>query len=326
MQRPWLRNSLIAVGILAFLAIDVLLVALALGRSGDVPAAETSADPAAWLEESAAEEDLEADSEEDDSSPPDESVESTPEAEELDSLEQSTSRLLSVVNSTVAWRAEGGVCDETGQVELTIDGGQTWGSTYPGALELGAPLWISAADYQAVQAAIATGDDCAETGYATTDSGAIWTQEGDALEDAVFIEPGDRSRISVAGQSLEGPCEHLVDVAVGGDVISVVCEDGKLWTAQSDAAQSDAAEWSESMSEGAVAVAASEQTQLAAVESSQCGGMVLMSFGEDSIENRACIPEPVDNPVGVDLAGESVWVWVGDALLISSDDGWSVDG
>lgn len=128
-RRALPRKAMIVVGLALFIAVDIVLIALASGWGRDEPRAAASMSPTQTAQP---EEDF------DQTEPADQSPSET----DVDAP-QVVPRLLSVTSDSVAWRSEGGTCDERGSLELTVDGGDTWGAAYPPADELGRPLWVS---------------------------------------------------------------------------------------------------------------------------------------------------------------------------------------
>lgn len=314
-RRPGLsKRTVIIAALIVFVAIDVVLAALALGWRRDEPqtvVTNSSTQLTAPSEESqgpAEDEETLVDQE------PSVDPEPSPPAP------QSVPRLISVVSDTVAWRTEGGACDERGVLELTIDGGETWGETYPAADGLGRPLWVSGADYTTVQAAISSGLDCDAQGARTFDSGTSWAQDDQVIDNSVLVDPSDSSVVVWGGDELSGPCGDMTQVAVSSGVASVICGDGSVWSAPAG----DTA-WTEHSVNGAVALSGSEGRWIAAVESPDCIGLDLVELTDSTAESLACAPVSAQDEVALDLAGNTLWLWSGDEVLVSTDLGRSLD-
>lgn len=305
----------LAVGLGLFIAADLLLIALAMGWGRDD---SDSAGPDVQGSVEAPEQTEEEGSEEPptgSASPP-----SEPSSPSASAPSQNVGRTLSVVSENVAWRAEGGACDERGSIELTLDGGETWGSTYPSDEGLGRPLWISGADYTALQVAVATREECAPEGFTTSDSGASWATEEQVMETAAFVDPNDRSRLVWADEGVAGPCEEIVDVALTDGGATVACSDGSLWSVED---QSD--EWMKHAVEGAAAVGGSQDVWVAAVESAQCDDLTLVELNQEFFQMINCVTAAPDEEMAVDLAGSTLWLWTGDEVRISADGGRSLN-
>lgn len=313
----WLRRTtLLTTGLIAFVALDMFLVALALGWGQDEP--ETA-------ESSQTQSSTSYDDHSDLAGVRELSVEPSAErsAKPSDMSErvQAAPRLLSVVSETVAWRSEGGPCEQRGSLELTVDGGQTWGGAYPVAEGLGRPLWVSGADYTTVQSAIAAGADCDLEGVRTFDSGASWMQADQVISNSVHVDSTDPSVVVWGGESIHGPCEAMKQAAVTDGAVSVICSDGSVWTTSF----SEGYEWSQSPVRSAVAVSGSEGRWISAVKSSDCDGLGLVEFDHASVESFACVPVDPAEATALDLAGDTLWIWTGNQVLISTDFGRSLN-
>lgn len=301
--RVFSDRALVIVGLTIFIAVDIVLVALALGQVRDEPHTAGLAPPTQPP------------------SPVEDVEETTDDAEPSSEAPVLLApRLLSVVGDTVAWRSEGGACDERGALELTFDGGESWGSTYPSYDGLGRPLWMLGDDYGSVRSVIASGGDCDPEGTRTVDSGASWTQDDEVVASSVLVYPNDPSVLLWGGRAIEGPCEVMTQVAVTGGVASVVCDDGSLWSVPSNNA-----EWTQAGVDRAVAVSGSEGRWVAAVESADCGGLSLVEFDDASVESLACAPAESGDAAALDISGNTLWLWTGDQILVSTNLGRSLN-
>lgn len=229
-------------------------------------------------------------------------------------------RLLTAASETVAWRSEGGACDEPGSLELTVDGGETWGAAQPTAGGFGRPLWSSGTDHTAVQSAAGSGGECQPDGLRTFDSGSSWTEDYEVITNSVLVDPSDRSRVIWAGESIQGPSHEMTQVAVTGGEASVVCGNGTLWSVHSDRTG-----WIQTGLESPVAVSGSERRWVAAVGSASCGGVAVEGFENASVEPIACISGDPEDAIALDLFGNTLWVWVGDQVLVLADVGRSLN-
>lgn len=301
------RKPLVISALVAFIAVDILLIALALGFSRDQPSAaelDSSTRPATPVRG-----DHEA---EDDVVTPSSSTGLDP------TRAETAPRLLSVSSETVAWRAAGGSCDERGSLELTVDGGETWVATYPNWAGLGRPLWISGADYTAVQSVIASAADCEPDGVRTFNSGASWTEDDQVVVNSALVSPHNKSEVIWGGEPIKGPCPNMTRVAVTGGIASVVCDDGSIWSLPSDSA-----EWKKTNVRNALALSGSNRRWMAAVESSDCNGLGLVEFDDQLVESLGCVPADLADVTALDFTGNTLWLWVGDQTLVSTDLGRS---
>lgn len=301
------RGVLIIPVLAAFIAVDIILIALALGWGREQPGSaegHSQTMPAATVL--------------DDQDSGEDEVASASSLDEEQSSLHTVPRLLSASSETVAWRTEGGTCDERGFLELTIDGGETWGATYPGSDRLGRTLWISGADYTAVQSVVASVAGCEPEGLRTFDSGSSWIDDEQVVMNSVIVDPNDASQVIWADKRLQGPCPDMTQVAVTGGVASVVCRDGSLWRITSDSGR-----WAQTGLENVVAVSGSEGRWIAAVDSSDCDGLRLVRFDGESLESLVCAPVGAGDAIALDLAGETLWLWAENEVLVSADFGRS---
>lgn len=107
-------------------------------------------------------------------------------------------------------------------------------------------------------------------------------------------------------------------VAVSAGVTGVICGNGSLWNSPSGSN-----EWTESAVGNAVALGGSDGRWIAAVESSDCEGLSLVEFDEDSVESLACAPTETETDAVLNMSGNALWLWVGDQVMISTDLGRS---
>lgn len=312
-RRRFSRRPLVIAGLILFVAVDILLVAMALSWGRDLPEA---AESNFHTEPDEPVEDEGQASDEDEPSPTGDL------GGDEDQLQlQPVPRLVSVVNESVAWRSEGGACDDPGSLELTLDGGQTWGGAYPSADGLGRALWVSGADFATVQSAVASGVDCDLQGVRTFDSGASWNRDEQVVDNSVLVDPNDPSLLIWGGDVIQGPCADMNQVAVTGGVAGVICGDGSLWSSPSGSI-----EWTQTGIENAVALGGSDGRWITALESGDCEGLSLVEFDEASVESLACAPTEPGAETAIDVSGNVLWLWAGDQTLVSTDFGRSFNG
>lgn len=298
---------LIVPALVAFMAVDIILVALALGWGRDEPQVGGSDLPSRSAT-SVGEDDGVTD---DHVAPPSSADEA------LNSLETAP-RLLSASSDTVAWRSEGGACADGAPLELTIDGGENWAAASPTSDDLGRPLWVSGADDAAVQSAVASGAECEPKGLRTFDSGSSWTEDRQVVTNSVLVNPMDTGELIWAGETFRGPCRDMTQVAVTGGVASVVCGDRSLWMASSGVSR-----WAQTSVENVIAVGGSEGRWVAAVDSAVCEGLGIVEFDRASGDTVACAPISAEEGPALDLLGDTLWLWAEDQVLVSADFGRS---
>ncbi len=291
-KRPGSKRTLALVGLGAFAAADVVLIALALGViGGGASEGDTTARPAASF-----------------------TAEPSPEpAETPDPIPQATPvlRSLTVVDERVAWRAERGNCDTQAVIEVTEDGGATWTQTQPVTTEGREVLWLWAQDAEYAQAVVGAADGCIPTGIRTFTGGNFWNLSPDALELASYI---DSAGALVTPQNIAAPCTSPVDVGEQGGLLAVLCDDGTLLQT------SDGSSWTQAAVPGAVAMASAGDSYVIAVrDAPSCGGVALVTLpvpslgdGAAASEPRACLTGVIDpGATVVSAGGSSVWLWSG---------------
>jgi hypothetical protein len=290
------------VGLVLFVLIDAVLVAWALSVDRrDASGAQAPARPSA-------------------SSTP----EPTPEAPAEPAA--APGRLLSALDEDTAWRATVGACPGTPPtLELTTDGGRNWRpSDLAGLADVAAvaAVEITSADVASV-VAFDTGD-CAPVLALSYVAGEDWVSYPDRVAGHWFLDPASPSMLHTPAGELPAPCTTAVSLAArdGGDA-AVLCADHSVHRT-TDAGET----WSEPVGvPGAVALAGNEDGYLlAATGSAGCGGVAVTSLPDEAdaaAVAAACAtsspPEP--GQVALGAGGGSTWLWAGDDLLTSGDDG-----
>lgn len=307
--RGFTRKVLVIPALVAFLAVDIVLIALALGWGGDQLQATGPDSPT-----------LTASPAKDDHGTVDDGVTPSPSTDAEPNSLYTSPRLLSAASDSVAWRSEGGSCNERGSLELTIDGGETWGAAYPTLEGPGQSLWVSGADHSSVQSVIASGADCGLEGLRSFDSGASWADDDQVITNSVMVDPNDPSELIWGGERLSAPCQDVNNVAVTRGVASAVCSDGSLWSVSSESA-----EWVQTDVENAIGVAGSDGRWIASVDARECNGLQLVEFSDVSVETLACMPIESQSAPAMDLTGDTLWLWAEDEILILFELGRSLN-
>ena len=244
------------------------------------------------------------------------------------------SRLLSAVSTTAAWRATTGACPATAaSPELSTDSGATWVTS-----NATAPTGVTAlqnifAQSESVAEFVGLADeDCAPQFVKTFVGGENYSSYPDELDVAWYIDPADRATVHGPDGLATAPCDAVVTIAPSlGDAGSaaVLCADGRLF-ATTDAA----ATWSPPVtvagmvtltatSTGYVAVA----TTTSATTPADCIGVDLVVLTADLAPTvTGCYPTEqtpaaLAGNVAVAAADDTVWLWIGDATLRSTDAG-----
>ncbi len=297
------RNTLIgaAVAVVLLVVVDVVLVAMALGHT--TPGAVGTPRPAPTFGVS---------------------PEGTPSASPTPSPSETAQgeaagesrRLLSAVDGREAWRASSATCPVAQVVlEHTVDGGATWTPVTLG--EDVRALWGMRATTEGLSLLEAVGDDCAPTERTTTDDGATWKAAAAGAAGAGITPDGVR----LGSTTVANPCPQPLDAFQGSTTTVVVCDGQVEW-------RTGTAAWVDVPLGGVrgVAVDGSSYT-LARIGNPECDGvqfetMTAVGVTPATPTNRVgCSDAQTEGPIAIDRAGQAVWMWAGDEVLVSTDGG-----
>ncbi|WP_156376678.1 hypothetical protein [Yonghaparkia sp. Root332] len=243
-----------------------------------------------------------------------------------------STHILSALDAEVAWRALTGPCPQTEATpQLTTDGGASWRDT-----DATAPTGVTSLQRIVVEAPdVATmvalrGTDCTPTLIRTFVAGDNYEEYPDELAGAWFVDPADRSRVQSPTGSATAPCESVVALAArDGASALVLCADGSLATTSDSGAS-----WSAAVpAPGVQAIGnASAGFIAAAVGREGCAGIQVLQIDAASAASSAtgCLltdiaPADFAGVVAIAEAASTVWLWAGDLIQRSSDGGasWS---
>lgn len=302
-----------AVGLVAFFAFDVGIVAYALNSTRTAGESSPSAAPGAMASPSP------------DATP---SPESTASAEiAIPELPVVSTRLLSALNESIAWRAATGLCPETvASPEITSDDGLTWTATdATGASGIRSIQSISVGGAATASLVGQSPTDCSVMLVRTFVAGEDYEEFAAGLDEVWQVNPLNRQEITSPTGTFAGPCESAFTLAPRDSLnAAVLCGDGSL------ALTDDAgASWTAPVATvGAVSLAASETGYLlASVADPVCLGVRIAELGADgTVVPTGCFESqlPVETLIGNVAIAEgdgAVWIWAGDAIGRSLDAG-----
>jgi len=308
------RRRLAVVGLVAFAAVDALLIAAVVAQRA--PSTESSApaprpvtsSPAAVTET------------------PEPTPTSTPAPDVAGTV---PSRLLSVVDETTAWRTEAGSCPSPGatvSLERTTDGGATWTpSTVTTEASLTSVDRLQVTDASTVFVVGTGGAECTPVFSQTFSAGQSYVDYPDRLGAAWYVASSDRATVHSPSGSHAAPCAVVTNLAVTDDErAAVLCDDGSLSTTI-DAGTTWAAP---SEVPGTVSVTAvTDGYLLARLGQEGCESVSVASYAPGTAETApvGCAPGDASVPEDVVLAaaGDAVWLWAGEGTLVSTDRGAS---
>ena len=230
-------------------------------------------------------------------------------------------RRLVPVDARRAWRVSPGTCDGGGaSVSVTSDGGQTWAAR-------SSPLAMVSRLVIRPGSAVGADGSCSPELRRTVDRGATWRMTDTAGFFAT--DPTNPGSVVVPGRGIVQACggQPIIDLAVGGHELQVLCPGGRLRTiGDGDAMWTDGPQIA-----GAIALTTSpigsRRTYVARVGRSACDGVQIVDAGRlgDPI---ACIPhsgQVTPGTVSLSIVGARGWLLVADDVYTSGDnlDDWS---
>jgi hypothetical protein len=239
-------------------------------------------------------------------------------------------RILAALDATTAWRATTGACpDAVAAPEVTTDAGATWKTTdATGPAKVTALQRIVVRNAKVASMVGFAQSDCAPQFVKTFIAGDNYASYPKELPSAWYVDPANRASIHSPEGDHIAPCDSVVTLAPRDDnAAAVLCSNGDAFTTMNAAAT-----WSSAVKvAGAVTLTASQTGYSAAsVGQAGCAGVDIYSLTTELVSTTsACFPvvEPVEallaRSVAISAAGGTIWLWVGDAVVRSSDDGAS---
>ncbi|WP_144762294.1 hypothetical protein [Curtobacterium sp. 9128] len=306
--RPRTALIWIAAVVVVLVAVDVVLVSLALGRTapgdhrepGPIPTYTSTPAPTA---------------------PATPGASATPSASASAGSADAASgrRLLSAVDSREAWRASSTSCSAAQAVlEHSVDGGATW-VTVPLAEDVRSVTGLRASA-GSVSILAGVGKDCTPTVRTSADGGDTWIA-GKAGAAGAGISG---SSLQLATGSVDAPCADPVDAYQGQYTTVVACASEVQWRSGTGA-------WVGVPLTGILAIADAGSTYaLARVGSSTCDGVEIVRLPATAVTSRTPVT-PIGcwsdggsaAPVAIDMAGTALWAWAGDETAVSGNGGAS---
>jgi len=303
------RRLWIYLAVLVFLLVDVLLISWALGaRSANAPSSTPAPIPTFTPEVSA--------------SP-------TPTATAA-TVAIPPTRILSALDDTTAWRATTGECPSAPATpELTTDGGETWRMTdATDDVQITALQGLTAVSDTLVEIVGLAADDCSPQFARSFVAGDEYSTNSDLLGDQWYVDPADRSTVHTPEGEVAAPCETIVDLAVRPDddeSAAIVCADTSV-LATDDSGMT----WTLPLrGDGIVNLAVTAVGYvIATVGLPECAGVQLTALSDDltTATPTDCLPvevpaETMQGKVAVSEAAGTLWVWAGESVMRSIDQG-----
>ncbi|QEO09511.1 hypothetical protein [Protaetiibacter larvae] len=202
------RVGLAIAAIVAFLAVDAVLVLAAINASRGVESSTVYLEP---------------------NIPPQPSITPTPTTPPVVGLP--VGRVLAGAGESAVWRASAGSC--TGGVapalQTSSDAGATWTDRSLASYDVRQILVLWVRDVNYGEAVVRIGDDCRLAGIRSFTGGRFWEESEGALTDTVALDldaPGD---VLVDGEAVAAPCPDAVQAVPAAESVFVLCGDGSLF-------------------------------------------------------------------------------------------------
>lgn len=305
------RRMWIYLGVLAFVLVDVLLISWALGsRTAGTPATTVGPIPTFT---------------------PETSQTPTPTAAAA-TVAIPPTRLLSALDDTTAWRATTGECPAaTATPELTTDVGETWQATdATDDVQVTAPLSLAVLSDTLVEMVGLAEADCAPQFVRSFVAGDDYANYPDLLAGQWYVDPVDRGTVHTPEGDVAAPCDSVVNLAARSDDDSsaaIVCADTSVLSTTDSGST-----WSDPLKHpGIVTLAETDLGYvIATVGLPECEGVQLtaLSVNPTTATPTGCLPvdmgaETLQGNVAISEADGALWVWAGDAVRRSIDQGTS---
>lgn len=256
----------------------------------------------------------------------------TPTAEAAASVAMPSTRLLSALDDTTAWRATTGECPTASAMpELSTDAGATWVSTdATGDVQITALQRLDVVTDSLVELIGLSAQECTPQFARSFVAGADYSDFPSQLGNEWYLDPADRSEVQTPAGVQAAPCASLVALAPRTDVedsAAVLCGDTQVFTTDDSGIT-----WSNPIQmPGSVNLAVTPVGYvIATVGLPECAGVQLTALSADLTKATptGCLPvdEPVETMQGnvaVSEAAGTLWVWVSDLVMRSNDQGTS---
>ena len=241
-----------------------------------------------------------------------------------------STHVLAALDNGTAWRAITGACPATAaSPEYSLDGGATWVATdAAGTAEVTAVQSLRVLDGTTVELVALDEVDCTPQFVKTFVGGADYARYPPQLAAAWYVDPADRSTVHGPAGNVAAPCASIVSLAAAKTADSsaaILCAEQTVFRT-TDSGQT----WSQSVSvAGAVNLGVTTMGYvIATVGLPECAGVQLIALSDEapSPTPTGCLQvttpsETLPGNVAVSEADGTFWVWVGDEVKRSLDEG-----
>jgi hypothetical protein len=231
-------------------------------------------------------------------------------------------RLLVATSSMTAWRATVGDCDSPGEIERSTNGGASWKRIVRTSLVPIVQLGVEPSGN--VFAIGGTRKSCSYRYVAYADDGTV-TASTTRPFNVWFPNPKDRDEINGPGDTKATPCKgHVLALApLDSSRALVVCDNGDAMSTRTSGRT-----WQQvGRIPNTLAIAAESGRYWVATAHESCSGVAVQPLAEESgslTHGRAhCAPglDVAGGQVAVDVTGSTVWLWSGNKIAVSTNDG-----
>ena len=309
-RRPSLSRVIPGIGVtavVAFIAIDLILVSAAVTRTGG---GTGGAAPTPGATESAA------------SAPAAEAPTPAPSATASAAPVATVAAptvFLGAGNADVAWRTTGGSCTgEAARIQTTIDRGRTWDTRSTDTFDARRVLALSVDSPDVGSIVADTTAACTRTALQSFTGGEFWRDSPALADTTAYVDPDDRGTVHLQQGRRDAPCDDAVQVVDSGQAAAVLCGSGALHV------RSGSGDFRRVDAPGVLALAVGADGILTAGTSESCRGTsigrVVPASGAVSVVGCASAV-PTSGAVALSAAGRDVWLLTGDAVSVSTDGG-----
>ncbi|MGY4859436.1 hypothetical protein [Cryobacterium sp. AP23] len=197
-------------------------------------------------------------------------------------------------------------------------------------MQLTAPQSINVVSDSQVEIVGLAADDCSPQFVRSFVAGEDYSTNANLLDDQWYVDPADRATVHTPSREVEAPCASVVNL-VGrpdsGGAAAITCADTNVFTT-ADFGET----WSVPLrGDGIVNLAVTEMGYLiATVGLPECAGvqLIALSVNPTTATPTGCLPvdapaETMQGNVAVSEAAGTLWVWAGDSVMRSIDQGTS---
>jgi hypothetical protein len=250
---------------------------------------------------------------------PDAATNPTPSTRPIESVP--VKRLLLAMSSKKAWRATVGDCNTPGIIERSTNGGASWKQV------------VRTGPAPIVRLGAAPGDDIftvGGTGHGCSARYMVYATDGTATASSTSLvnvwhpTPADRDEINGPDGAQTTPCKggHVIGLApLKSSQALVICDDGAAISTR-DSGKT----WRQvAQIPNTLAITAGRGRYWAAGVQENCDGVAVQSLTEEnaSLTGPRCAPglDVATGQVAIDVTGGTIWLWSGNRVAISTDDG-----